>query len=122
MGADIRATRPYFRFKRGALTLFIEARATEKMAAVRARLAGALQALGGDDAYAAIGPGSIQLLAPQPGGAGQFRVLAGDTRVDACGLEDDAVVHFVLQLDDGTWEEPRAADYDADVGDMDVAA
>ncbi|KAJ2693338.1 hypothetical protein H4R19_006024, partial [Coemansia spiralis] len=100
MGADIRAARPCFRFKRGTLTLFVEARASETMAAVRARLASALQAQGGEDAYASIGPNSIQLHARQPGGDGQLQLLDSSTKVEASGLEDDAVVYFALQRDD----------------------
>ncbi|KAJ2767557.1 hypothetical protein IWQ57_003902 [Coemansia nantahalensis] len=121
MGADIRTARPCFRFKRGTLTLFVETRAPETMAAVRTRLASALQARGGEDVFAGIGPDSIQLHARQPGGGDQLQLLDSSTKVEASGLEDDAVVYFALQRDDGSWEAPHAVGYDVDGSDMDVA-
>ncbi|KAJ2786119.1 hypothetical protein H4R18_000151 [Coemansia javaensis] len=123
MSAEITKTRPYFRFKRGTLTLFVEARAAEKLHAVAVRLASALQAHGGEDVFAAVTPDEIRLLVPDPPPASaQYRVLDPAVRVDASGLEDDAVVYFALLRSDGTWEEPYAMDYDADMQDMDVSA
>ncbi|KAJ2305198.1 hypothetical protein IWW55_002057 [Coemansia sp. RSA 2706] len=120
MTADICTTKPYFRFKRGVLTVFLETRATEKISAVKAHLVAALQAQGEDDAFAELDPARVELFAPQPDAEPQFRQLASNQKVSECGVNDCGEIFFVLQNDDGTWEEPCVADYDADAQEMDT--
>ncbi|KAJ2276749.1 hypothetical protein EV176_002296 [Coemansia sp. RSA 451] len=121
MTADIRTTRPYFRFKRGTLTLLIETRATAKISNVKTQLLNALQAHDEDNLFAVLNTSNIKLLVQQADADSQYRPLADTTKVSDCGLADDDAIYFVLQKDDGSWEDPHAADYDTDAQDVDMS-
>ncbi|KAJ2825523.1 hypothetical protein IWW50_002810 [Coemansia erecta] len=121
MTVDIRTSKPYFRFKRGALTLFIETRAPEHISSVKVKLLVALKAQGDDDAFTDLGTNDIRLLVRQTGADTQYQPLADNKKVSECGLADDGVIYFVLQNNDGTWEDPHAADYETDAQDMEMA-
>ncbi|KAJ2160372.1 hypothetical protein GGF46_002320 [Coemansia sp. RSA 552] len=120
MSTDIRKTHPYFRFKRGMLTLFISIRATEEIAAVKRLLIDALEEQGDEAVLSGLTPEGVQLLVEQSqaGAETQYRTLDNDTKVSASDMTDDQVVYFVFQNEDGTWEKPQAADLDADGLDM----
>ncbi|KAJ2849259.1 hypothetical protein IWW36_002752 [Coemansia brasiliensis] len=117
MTLDITATTPYFCFKRGRLTLLLEARAKDKVSAVKQMLVNALLAQGNDDAFADISVDTIRLYVQQQQ---QFRQLENSSKVSECQIADGETIYFVLQRDNGTWEAPHAADYDADAQDMEI--
>ncbi|KAJ2077276.1 hypothetical protein H4R24_005223 [Coemansia sp. RSA 988] len=135
--SGICANEPYFRLKRGKLTVFIKAKSTEKILAIKTRLLSALQAHGEDGLFSNLSADCIQLIAPQhqqqqqdqndahehPQQApvdtrGLFRPLLDNATIGVSDLVDDSVIYFVLKQQDGTYEEPSAVDYDADTQDM----
>ncbi|KAJ1864199.1 hypothetical protein LPJ78_003544 [Coemansia sp. RSA 989] len=114
---DIAATTPYFRFKRGKLTLLLETCAKDKISAVKQMLVHALLAQGDDDAFADVSVDTIRLYVQQQE---QFCQLENNSKVSQCPVADGETIYFVLQRDNGTWEAPHAADYDADAQDMEI--
>ncbi|KAI9504155.1 hypothetical protein BX070DRAFT_223538 [Coemansia spiralis] len=124
--ADIRISRPYFRFKRGHLTLFIEVSFTNTVATLKNKLLTALGEHGAADEFAALTANRVRLVAERhdqqqtSNDSTQYRLLDDSATVSASDITDEQIIYFVLQLGDGTWEEPYAADYDADAHDMDV--
>ncbi|KAJ2335508.1 hypothetical protein GGI00_001322 [Coemansia sp. RSA 2681] len=129
MGAvDIRQSSPYFRVKRGTLTLFIGARASDNIHSLKMKVLAALKDHCGDSAFTGLTAKRIGLLARHETAtaastSGSYRQLEPDNaKIKDAELEDDQVLYLVLQCADGeTWEEPSVADYDADTQDMDVA-
>ncbi|KAJ1798779.1 hypothetical protein LPJ59_002277 [Coemansia sp. RSA 2399] len=123
---DIRVAQPYFLLKRGTLTLFIEALSTESILELKRKLLVSLCAHE-ESEYSTLTPDRVRLVTEvQPqlqtseDRVRQYQALDDGTSVGAAGLVDEQVVYFVIQLEDGTWEEPHAADYDADAQEMDV--
>ncbi|KAJ2797127.1 hypothetical protein H4R20_005301 [Coemansia guatemalensis] len=137
------ANEPYFRLKRGALTVFVKAKATDKILAIKTKLLHALQAHDEDGLFSNLSVGSIHLIAPQhqqqqqqeqqqqdqndphdqpqqaPVDSGaQLRPLLDNDKVGASNLVDDGIIYFVFKQQDGTYEEPSVVDYDADAQDM----
>ncbi|KAJ1944597.1 hypothetical protein GGF37_002117 [Kickxella alabastrina] len=123
---DIREARPYFRFKRGFMTLFIETESKETLLSVRARLLEMLAEHGGGDSdFDGLTVDRVRLVVQEPQQEGdstmQFRSLEDCALVGAAGLTDDQAVYFVLQGNNGEWEEPEIVDYDAvDSQEMDL--
>ncbi|KAJ2005830.1 hypothetical protein GGI04_000646 [Coemansia thaxteri] len=123
--ADIRKTAPFFRVKRGTLTLFVETQASSTIFALKKKVLDALNEHGDDSAFGGLTTDRIRLLTQEeahaPGAVGLYRTLEPDqTTVRGADLVDDQVLYIVLQHADKTWEEPFVADYDADSQDMDV--
>ncbi|KAJ2548511.1 Rho GTPase activating protein [Coemansia sp. RSA 1933] len=123
---DIRVARPVFLLKRGALTLFIESPSTGLIVDLKRKLLVSLCAHEGSE-YSALTLDRVRLVTEvqtqQPtteDSVRQYQVLDDSVSVGAAGLVDEQVIYFVIQLENGTWEEPYAADYDADAQEMDV--
>ncbi|KAJ1933983.1 hypothetical protein FBU59_005842, partial [Linderina macrospora] len=97
--SDIRTTRPYFRFKRGTLTLFIEAAKGEKLSSVKSHLVELLHRHEGE--YEGITDDQVKLLVSTVDGpAIQFTELADKVSVGKSGLVDNQAIYFVLLSDD----------------------
>ncbi|KAJ1939473.1 hypothetical protein EC988_007299, partial [Linderina pennispora] len=97
--SDIRTTRPYFRFKRGTLTLFIETTKGEKLAAVKSQLVELLHRHEGE--YEGITDDQVKLLVGTPdGSAQQYTEVADKVSVGKSGLVDNQEIYFVLMSDD----------------------
>ncbi|KAJ1661451.1 hypothetical protein IW140_001516 [Coemansia sp. RSA 1813] len=123
---DIRVAQPYFLLKRGTLTLLIESHSTESILQLKHKLLASLCAHE-ESEYSTLTPDRIRLVIvaqtqqqSSEDNVRQYQDLDDDLSVGASGLEDEQVVYFVIQFEDGTWEEPHVADYDADAQEMDV--
>ncbi|KAJ1724005.1 hypothetical protein LPJ53_001700 [Coemansia erecta] len=117
---------PCFRVKRASLTLFVETKATNKVASIKEDIISMLEKhSGGDDLLVGLTPDCIRLIAEQtqhPDQAPTLRPLDDSMAIKSSELVDDQVIYFVLQLPDGSWEEPHFADYDAaDSQEMDLS-
>ncbi|KAJ2796156.1 hypothetical protein H4S07_006299 [Coemansia furcata] len=126
MGAvDICQSSPYFRVKRGALTLFIETKSTSTIHSVKLKILAALKDHCDDSVFDGLTTARIRLLAQQgcaiSDPSNLHRTLEPDTvKIKDADLEDDQAIYLAVKCADGTWEEPFVADYDADTQDMDV--
>ncbi|KAJ2688138.1 hypothetical protein GGH99_003092 [Coemansia sp. RSA 1285] len=123
---DIRVAHPYFRLKRGTLTLFIESLSTESILGLKQKLLISLRAHEGSD-YSALTLDRLRLVIDGQAqkkvseeGAQQYQTLDDGVSIGTAGLSDEQIVYFIIQQEDGTWEEPYAADYEADAQDMDM--
>ncbi|PIA19436.1 hypothetical protein COEREDRAFT_5939 [Coemansia reversa NRRL 1564] len=140
--ADVRVSKPYFRLKRGALTVFVETKSTDKISTIKTKLLSALHAQDEDGLFSNLSVDSIQLIAPQhqrqqqqdqqqqdqqeqpqpaQDSGGQLRPLLDNDKIGAGDLIDDGIIYFVFKQQDGTYEEPSVVDYDADTHDMGAA-
>ncbi|KAJ2613010.1 hypothetical protein H4S08_002439 [Coemansia sp. RSA 1365] len=130
--ADIRVSKPYYRLKRGTLTVFVETKSTEKIFTIKTKLLSALHAQDKDGLFSNLNIDSIQLIAlqdqqqlqqlqPAHDSRGQLRLLDDNDKINAGDLIDDGVIYFVFKQEDGTYEEPSVVDYDADTHDMGAA-
>ncbi|KAJ2020432.1 hypothetical protein GGI13_005633 [Coemansia sp. RSA 455] len=122
---DICQSSPYFRVKRGTLTLFIGTKATSSIHSVKLKVLAALKDHYNDSAFNGLTAGHIRLLARQEsvatGTSDLNRTLEPDTmKIRDAELVDDQALYLTLKRADGTWEEPFVADYDADTQEMDV--
>ncbi|KAJ2788159.1 hypothetical protein GGI15_000180 [Coemansia interrupta] len=97
---------PCFRVKRASLTLFVETKATSKVASIKEDIVTMLENhSGGDDLLVGLTPNRIRLVAEQaqqPDQAPTLRPLDDSKTIKASELVDDQVLYFVLQLPDGT--------------------
>ncbi|KAJ2375767.1 hypothetical protein H4S02_008123 [Coemansia sp. RSA 2611] len=124
MGAvDISQDSPYFRVKRGTMTLFIGAKATSSIHSVKLKVLAALKDHYNDSAYNGLDAGHIRLLVQREsaaaGTSNSHHTLGPDTvKIKDAELVDDQAIYLTLRCADGTWEEPSIADYDADTHDM----
>ncbi|KAJ2757849.1 hypothetical protein H4S06_002977 [Coemansia sp. BCRC 34490] len=123
---DIRVAHPYFQLKRGTLTLFIESLSTEPILGLKQKLLISLRAHEGSD-YSALTLDRLRLVIDDQAqrqvseeGTQQYQTLDDGVSIGAAGLSDEQIVYFIIQQEDGTWEEPYAADYEADAQDMDM--
>ncbi|KAJ2888044.1 hypothetical protein IWW38_005012 [Coemansia aciculifera] len=128
---DIRQSSPYFRVKRGVLTLFISTHANDSIHSVKLKVLAALEEYCGEEsAFKELTEKHIRLLAEQAtaptstnsgSSSSSFRLLEPDNlTIKDSELVDDQILYFTIQRADGAWEEPFVADYDADTQDMDV--
>ncbi|KAJ1959663.1 hypothetical protein GGI12_004220 [Dipsacomyces acuminosporus] len=114
-----RTSKPYFRFKRGTVSVFVETSATESLSRIKQRMVQALQQHG--DEFKDVAADSVQLAVAQSAGSNaQYRQLDESISVGESGLVDDQVIFFVLQKSNGTWEEPAIADYDSGAVDAEL--
>ncbi|KAI8320702.1 hypothetical protein GQ54DRAFT_298447 [Martensiomyces pterosporus] len=103
--SDVRTSKPYFRFKRGPLTVFVETPATEKISKVKACLLEALHQHGDD--FKSVVAGDIRLAVPQESAAdAQHRALDENATVRESELADDQAILFVLRNSDGKQQMP----------------
>ncbi|KAJ1843643.1 hypothetical protein H4R99_006494 [Coemansia sp. RSA 1722] len=124
---DIREAHPYFRAKRAALTVFVDASFNDTVLATKQRLVAMLnEHHGGDRQLQAATEHSVRLLAEvslqqssqdQPS-ASRYRVLDDAAKIGAAELVDDQTIYFVLKLANGEWEEPSFEDFDGSEMDL----
>ncbi|KAJ2491590.1 hypothetical protein IWW37_002157 [Coemansia sp. RSA 2050] len=124
MGAiDICHASPYFRVKRGTMTLFIGTKATSNIHSVKLKILAVLKDHYEDSAFKGLSADHIRLVAQQEsataGTSNTYHTLEPDTtKIKDAELVDDQAIYLTLRCADGTWEEPLIADYDVDTHDM----
>ncbi|KAJ2874763.1 hypothetical protein FB639_004069 [Coemansia asiatica] len=110
---DIRVSHPYFRVKRGLLTVFVDASSNDTVLTTKRRLVSILKEHGGGDSdLMDVSEDSVRLLAdvspqqtsdaqPMDSACAQYRVLDDSAKIGAANLADDQIIYFVLRLANG---------------------
>ncbi|KAJ2727195.1 hypothetical protein GGI07_000079 [Coemansia sp. Benny D115] len=117
---NVSERKPYFRVKRGMLTLFVNTESQWTIEELKQQVVTMLLEHDDSKEFQGLEQDQIKLMASDANN--QYRALDETSTIGASDLTDDQILYFVLMKSNGSWEIPDTVSYDVtDSQDTDMA-